>query len=191
LPEEITASVRVTDIFDAALLKVDKAFRGSVKDVAIAPTLSDVARRRIALEWQSNLERWIKDFADEEVEKLRQGIKENAFRGNRFESSVETIKRSFGVTERKAKFLARQETGLLMAKFKEARYTESGIHEYTWRCVAGSAAHPVRPSHKALDGKVFRFDTPPITTAPDEPTRRNNPGEDFNCRCHAVPRVKV
>jgi SPP1 gp7 family putative phage head morphogenesis protein len=99
------------------------------------------------------------------------------------------IRESFGVTEKKAKFLARQETGLLMAKFKESRYTESGIHQYKWRCSAGSAKHPVRPSHKVLDGRVFRWDTPPITTAPDEPQRRNNPGEDFNCRCVAIPIV--
>lgn len=191
LPAEIAGAVRVVDFFDAALLKVDKAFKGTVKDVAIAPELTPKQRRQIAEEWQENMERWVKDFADEEVETLRENIKRSAFRGTRYESSVATIRHSFGVTERKAKFLARQETGLLMAKFKESRYTESGIHEYTWRCVSGSASHPVRPSHKVLDGKVFRFDTPPITTPPSEPARRNNPGEDYNCRCHAIPRVKV
>lgn len=122
--------------------------------------------------------------------KLRKQVMAAAFRGNRYDALVKTIQRSYGVTVSKAKFLAHQETNLLMAKFKETRYTDAGIVEYRWRCVTGSKLHPVRPSHKALDGKIFRFDDPPITTPPSEAPRRNNPGEDYGCRCTAVPVVR-
>jgi SPP1 gp7 family putative phage head morphogenesis protein len=78
----------------------------------------------------------------------------------------------------------------MIAAYKKEKYTSAGVNKYKWRCVAGSPLHPVRPSHKALNGKIFSFDDPPITTMPGEPVRRNNPREDYGCRCHAVPIVE-
>lgn len=190
LPEEIAMRVQVSDLFDSTLWRVDRELKKTLKGITIAPDLTPHMAKRIASEWQENMDKWIKDFTEEEITSLRKDVQKAAFSGNRRESIIGAIKRSYGVTERKAKFLARQETSLLMTKFKESRYTDAGIHEYKWRCVAGSKLHPVRPSHKILDGKVFRWDTPPITTAPSEPVRRNNPGEDYNCRCAAIPIIR-
>ncbi len=184
---ELSASIHVSDLFDSSLWRVDRDVRKSLKDLAVAPQLTEHTAKRIAEEWQTNLDLSIKDFAEEEILKLREDIRKAAFSGNRRESVVKSIQRSFGVTENKAKFLARQETSLLMTKFKETRYTDSGVDEYRWRCVVGSPKHPVRPSHKILDGKIFRWDDPPTTSAPGEPARKNNPGQDFNCRCSAIP----
>jgi SPP1 gp7 family putative phage head morphogenesis protein len=94
------------------------------------------------------------------------------------------------VSANKAKFLARQETSLMTTKLKETRYREAGVNEYKWKTVAGSKLHPVRPSHKILEGRIFRWDDPPITTPPGEAVRRNNPGQDYNCRCFAQPIVR-
>ncbi len=189
LPEEIAGMVQVTDLFDSTLWKVDRQLKATLDRITVAPELTAHRRKRIAEEWQGNMDLWIKDFAEEEIAKLRKAIKESSFAGSRYEAAVGSIQRSYGVTAAKAKFLARQETSLLMTKFKETRYTDSGVHKYRWRCVVGSKLHPVRPSHKILDGKIFRWDAPPITTAPTEPTRRNNPGQDYNCRCAAIPIV--
>lgn len=190
LPEEIAGKLSVEQIFDASLWKVDREFRETVKSITVSPTLTDEARKRIASEWQTNMRLWVKDFTEAEIIKLRTNLKTAAFAGNRYESAVKTIQKSFGVSQNKAKFLARQETSLLMTKFKETRYSEAGVMEYRWGCVAGSKFHPVRPWHKALEGKVFRWDDPPITTKPGEPVRRNNPGQDYNCRCFAKPIVR-
>lgn len=181
LPEKIADNLVFSDIFDQTLWKVDEEFRKTLKGIIVPPQLTPETRKRIAEEWQTNMRLWIKNFTEEEIVKLRAKVKASAFAGNRYESLIKSIQRSYGVSSRKARFLARQETGLLMAKFKESRYTQSGVYEYRWRCVVGSPLHPVRPSHKALDGKIFRFDDPPITTGPGEPARRNNPGEDYNC----------
>lgn len=60
-----------------------------------------------------------------------------------------------------------------------------GIEEYKWVTVHDSR---VRHDHKALDGRIFRFDSPPIV---DNATgRRGNPGDDYNCRCHARPIIQ-
>jgi SPP1 gp7 family putative phage head morphogenesis protein len=190
LPEKIADSLTFSDIFDQTLWKVDEEFRKTLKGIIVPPKLTAETRKRIAEEWQTNMRLWIKNFTEEEIVKLRTKVKASAFKGNRYESLIKSIQSSYGVSSRKARFLARQETSLLMAKFKESRYTESGIHEYVWGCVVGSPNHPVRPAHKRLEGKTFRFDNPPITTEPGEPVRRNNPGEDYNCRCFSRPIVK-
>jgi SPP1 gp7 family putative phage head morphogenesis protein len=185
--EEITRTLRLEPILDAALWKVDGDLVKTLGSLTVTPVLTAEQRRRLAEEWEQDLKRGIKDFTAEEILKLRQDIKAAVLAGNRYEGVVKAIQHSYRVSANKAKFLARQETNLMVSKYKETRYAEAGVYEYRWRCVVGSPLHPVRPAHKALDGKVFRFDNPPVTTEPGEPQRRNNPGEDFNCRCQGVP----
>ncbi len=190
LPEEVADSVDSAKFFDSTLWKVDRELSKTLERISVTPTLSPTQRKKIADEWQRNLALDIKGFTAKQVVDLRKRIEEAAFSGNRRESLLKLIQESYGVAENKAKFLARQETSLLMAKFKETRYLDAGVTEYKWQCVAGSPAHPVRPAHKRLEGKIFRWDHPPITTEPDEPERRNNPGQDYNCRCSARPIVR-
>ena len=190
LPAEIAESVKLTDLFERTLWRTDGQLQKSLKGLAVAPKLTKDQSRIISEDWQENMDLWIKDFTEKQISDLRKTVRDNAFSGNRREALIASIKKSYGVTERKAKFLARQETALLMAKFKETRYTDAGVHEYRWGCVAGSPNHPVRPSHKKLEGKIFRWDDPPTTTMPGEPVRRNNPGQDYNCRCFAKPIIR-
>lgn len=178
------------DLFDKAIRRTDRDIATTLKAISIAPRLSPESARKIADEWERNLRLYIRGFADEEIIELRKSIKKSVFAGNRHETMIDAIRKSYGVTERKAKFLARQETNLLVTKLKETRYAESGVTEYRWRCVAGSPKHPVRRAHRKLDGTVQKFNHPPIVSEPGQAVRRANPGQDFNCRCVAVPIVK-
>lgn len=189
LPEEIAGKLKVESHFDRAIWKVQRKFKDSVAGLTITPQLTKVQSKRISSEWEKNMQLWINDFTKKEISELRRDIQKAAFSGNRYESAIKTIQKSYGVTENKARFLARQETSLLMTKFKQARYQEVGVDWYKWGCVGGSKNHPVRPWHRALEGKTFRWDDPPITTKPGEAVRRNNPGQDYNCRCFARPMV--
>lgn len=195
LPEQIAGSIQVADNFSSAIWKVDKDFRESVKTISIAPNLTKEQRERLADEWQNNMRLWIRDFSEKEISNLRGKIQKAAFAGDRRETLIKTIQSSYGVTANKAKFLARQETSLLMTELKQTRYKSAGVEEYKWRSVAGTPAHPVRHQHKKLAeasdrGKIYRWDDPPVTTEPGEPERRNNPGRDYNCRCFAIPVVR-
>lgn len=202
IPDELAKEFKCADLFDQTLFKADKSFQKNVKKITVTPTLSESARKRISTEWQDNMQLWIKDWTGEQIQKLRSDIYEHVVSGGRREALVppilkitKTIQGSHDEAVNKAKFLAHQETRLLMAKFKEVRYTDAGIHEYIWRCVhrphdASPKVHipgNVRYSHGQLDGKIFRFDSPPISTNPGEPARRNNPGQDYNCRCFSRP----
>ena len=184
--ESITDSLNIEHLYDRALWKTDQRIRKSVKGLTIAPTLTSEQRARISSEWTTNLKLHISDFTRNEVLSLRQEIAKAAFSGNRRESLLTSIASSYGVTANKAKFLAKQETSLLLTKFQQTRYEEAGVQYYKWVCVSGSKSHPVRPMHKKNDGKIFRWDDPPIV---DEQGNRKNPGQDWNCRCKARPVV--
>lgn len=190
LPVNIADKVKAKDIFDRTIHTVDRDFRESVKAITVAPELTEDQKTRIADEWTDNIKLSIKDFTEKEIRELREQVQKSVLSGNRFESLTKSIQKSYGVAANKAKFLARQETNLLAAKLKETRYQSVGVNEYEWRCVAGSKLHPVRPAHKKLEGEIFRWDNPPITSEPGQPERRNNPGQDYNCRCLARPVVR-
>lgn len=198
LPEEIADKLKVSELFDRTLWKVQRDFAKSVKGISIAPTLTKAQSIVIADEWQNNMKLYIKDWTKKEIVELRKSMKESVFAGNRYETAVKTIEKSYDVSTNKAKFLARQETGLLMAKYKEGRYTEAGIRKYKWKCVAGTALHPVRPTHKILDGKIFSWDNPRELdkngnvnpNGAHKPGENKNPQEDYNCRCTAIPIVE-
>lgn len=190
-PEEIAGKLNAAPALDRALAKTDRAFHESIEGVAVSPKLTAEQRARIADEWQNNLRLSIQGFAKEQASELREKMQGLVYGGQRWGASQKMISDAYGVAESKARFLARQETSLLMAKFKEVRYRSAGIEEYKWVCVQGSPAHPVRPEHKKLGdlskrGIVFKWSDPPLKT----PSGSKNAGEDFNCRCVAVPVVR-
>lgn len=191
LPEEIAEALTVTKIFDQTIWKTEKKFKDSVRGITIAPELTNDEIQRLSKEWAWNLKLFVRDFSEEHIADLREKVQKSVYAGNRRDFLAAQIQKSFGVSVNKAKFLARQETNLLMAKFKQVRYQSAGVNDYKWVCVNGSPAHPVRPDHKALGdrskkGETFKWTSPPLKTK----SGPKNPGEDYNCRCTAVPVVR-
>jgi SPP1 gp7 family putative phage head morphogenesis protein len=153
--------------------------------LAIPFELSPYARERIKDQYTYNLNLYIQKWQQEEIETLRLKVEKNVASGFRAESLQKDIQHQYGVSARKAKFLARQETQLLTAKYSQARYQEAGLTKYRWRTMGDRR---VRDSHRALNRRIFSFDNPPIV---DSATgARANPSEYFNCRCWAEVLVK-
>lgn len=171
---------------DRVIVDAGRQFIQSVatQGVAIPPEFTPTMREQMTRELTQNLDLYVKDFTVDMTKELRQLVEENALNGARTDKLAKIIESRFGVTKRKAEFLADQETGLLMAKYREARYADIGVQEYIW-----STSHDVRvrKDHASLDGKRFFFSAPPITNK--DTGARNNPGEDYRCRC--VPRPIV
>lgn len=158
-----------------------------LSQIVISPKIEGDQAKEIAREYSENMKLSIKGWTDEKVKELRGLVQEKVMAGERYEGLAKIIQDSYGTTQSKAQFLARQETNLLTTQIKEQRYKAAGVTEYRWRCVSGSPNHPVRPLHKIHDNKIFSFDNPPIV---DKKGNRKNPGEDYNCRCTAVPIVR-
>lgn len=170
------------------LTKLDRQFGSTTKvitgkdlEIPFNPKFADQVKEA----YTSNLEKYIKGWHDEAVLRLREKVEKNVQEGYRAESLIDIIKAERGVSQRKASFLARQETSLMTASYREIRYKDIGVQSYVW-----STAHDerVREDHQILNGHIFSFDNPPVT---DQRTgARNNPGEDYNCRCVAIPYIR-
>lgn len=159
-------------------------FQKTVQAISIVPKLTEDQRRIIATQWGENLDLYIKNWVADDILELRQKIEGNTFEGRRAEDMVKYIQKNYGTSKAKARFLARQETSLLMSKFQETRYRDIGSDEYRW---SGANDARERADHKALNGKVFRWSDPPVTNR--RTGAKNHPGEDFGCRCIAIPLV--
>lgn len=187
LPEEIAGKVKLENLFDKRIWSVDSDLKSTMKGLTVVPQLTKERAKVISEDYTNNMKLYIQEWTEKEIKELRQKMQVHSFKGLRYEGMIKEIQKSYDVSKKKAKFLARQETSLLMTGFKQQRYQEAGVRDYKWRCVVGTTRHPVRPMHKKLDGKMFSFDNPPVTSPNGA---RNNPGQDYNCRCVAVPIVK-
>lgn len=178
---------------DRVIVDAGRQFLSSVAHVdgiGVPAEFTPTMRKQLNEQLTQSLELSVKDFTQEMVSDLRQLVEENALKGMRTDRLARIIEARFGVTKRKAEFLADQETGLLMAKYRQARYADLGSQEYVWMCTLGPDGKPdarVRPDHAALNGRRFAYSSPPVV---DRATgRRCNPGEDFRCRC--VPKAII
>lgn len=84
------------------------------------------------------------------------------------------------VTTSRAKLIARTEIARANAQIVEAQAEFAEVDYYIWRTLLDEV---VRPTHAVLEGKIFRFDSPP--EIPGEGA--HGPGQFCNCRCYAEP----
>lgn len=148
----------------------------------ITPKLTDFRKSEIAENYTNNLDFWIKNWTEDEIVKMRNTVGQMAIDGKSTLDIEKYLLKRFGVSKRKAQFLARNESAIATTSYLQAKYTEEGFTQYRWRTNIDGRE---RPLHKKLNGQIFRFDDPPII---DERTgQKGNPGETYNCRCTFSP----
>lgn len=82
------------------------------------------------------------------------------------------------VSESRAELIARDQTLKLNGAITEIRQTNAGVEQYIW---STSQDERVREEHASLEGETFSWDSPPEV---------GHPGEDFQCRCVALPVIE-
>lgn len=117
----------------------------------------------------------IKSIEQQYLDKVQTIITQGAISGKLNRDLAKEIRDLGGVTENRAKFIARDQSSKINAALTQARHEELGIKKYRW---STSGDERVRDSHAENDGKIFSYDQPPET---------GHPGQDFNCRCVAIP----
>tara|TARA_R110000851_G_scaffold111760_1_gene235431 strand:- start:1137 stop:1952 length:816 start_codon:yes stop_codon:yes gene_type:complete len=118
----------------------------------------------------------IQSIPDQYFKSLVTIVNEGTTRGNRASSMFKEIRKLNGQTRKRAKVIARDQTQKVNSAITQARQESLGVVKYRWRT---SNDERVRATHKAHNGKVFRWDRPPKDTG--------HPGQDIQCRCVAEP----
>jgi SPP1 gp7 family putative phage head morphogenesis protein len=140
-------------------------------------------------------EPWLKDFTDLFVEsnvgliesigermhgEVRELVEGAAATGRRPESLAQEIEERFGVSESRARLIARDQVGKYNGMLSAARQQRLGIRSFIWRT---SGDERVRESHQAKEGITYEWQDPPQDTG--------MPGEDYQCRCTAEPDLEA
>lgn len=141
-----------------------------------------ISKKEIEKNYTANLQKYTKKWLIEKIPEMRLKIQKAVLDGYRQDEVQTMLEKEYGIMERKAKFLAQNETSIMIAQLKKATYKEMGFDEFVWNTILDSKE---RPEHRKLNGKIFRFDNPPVI---DERTgQRGLPGETYNCRCSLTP----
>lgn len=114
-------------------------------------------------------------------ERVHQLVEGGLVSGRRAESISKEILATGHVTKSRARLIARTEVARSAAMMLQARAMRAGSEGYIWRT---SRDADVRDTHRAMQGKFVRWDSPPKTDPSLDPYHA---GCGPNCRCWAEP----
>ena len=118
----------------------------------------------------------IKSIRSQYLDKVQNAVMQAMVKGTLNKDLAAQIKDLGKTTEKRAMFIARDQSSKLNAALTQARLEDVGIKKYMW---STSLDERVRDSHADKEGLVFEYVNPPADTG--------HPGHDFNCRCVAIP----
>lgn len=120
----------------------------------------------------------------EEVETL---VMANMRAGMRPGYIERALQEQFGVTSRRAKFIARDQTGKIQGELAEKQQKDAGFEYFQW---LDSHDQRVRHRHREIANKVTAYG-PGVYKWSNLPLSSDGtpikPGQDYNCRCVAIP----
>lgn len=131
-------------------------------------------------EWISENVDLISTIPEDTLDKMKDIVYEGFSSGKTTTRMLKDIQNAYGVSRRKAEFIARDQTAKLNSQIQKAQQQDAGIEEYVWSTTGDER---VRRSHKELNGKKFSWNDPPENSD----GRKCHPGQDYGCRCIGRP----
>lgn len=118
----------------------------------------------------------IKNLSDDAVKRVQQVVLDGLIAGTPRAEVQKSLTKQLGISDNRAKLIAQDQMAKLNSDLNRIRHEQAGVKEYVW-----TTAHDerVRPLHRALDGKQYRY---------GEPTGAEGglqPGQPVRCRCIA------
>ena len=198
-------------IFDDEVITIlddtGKELKKNVKKVAVIEVeLSDEQKEEIAANYTNNMQFYIKSWLEDTIPKMREKVRKAVFAGYREEqvqemltkdykkeilrsvrakSIPQTLEEEYRKFINKAKFLAQNETSIVLAELKKVQYQEMGAIGFIWDTIIDSRE---RPRHHLLNGKFFRWNDLPVI---DEKGTKGLPGQTYGCRCSLRPVFEI
>lgn len=145
----------------------------------------------VKAEWKAQQSRLVDSIVNTYIEKLQIIVSNAVQRGTAMSEVKEEIKVLLNTTEKRAKFIARNEVGNLNGIITMRRQVDCGISVYQW---SSSHDERVRASHAEMDGKYFYWNSDKvgeINGIKVYPAPKYHPCMDYNCRCAALPVIDL
>jgi SPP1 gp7 family putative phage head morphogenesis protein len=150
----------------------------SLKTSAMPPQVVEIYKAAVA----ENVA-LIKSISTDYLNQVQGSVMRSITSGRGLEDLVPALQKYEGVTHRRARNIALDQTRKTYNQINRGRMQALGVKSFMWHH-SGGGAHP-REDHVEMDGKVYRFDDPPVI---DERTgERGIPGQAVNCKCTMSP----
>ncbi len=121
------------------------------------------------------------------LDQVRTIVTQNVRAGNRYEDVARELQTRLGVSQRRAKLIARDQTAKIAGDLSERRQRAVGFGYFKW---STSRDAKVRDRHADIARRktkygigVYKWDELPKSDS----GKRIKPGDDFQCRCVAIP----
>jgi SPP1 gp7 family putative phage head morphogenesis protein len=159
---------------------------GMLGDEAVKEQLNHAVKENVGL---------IQSIQTDFIHDIGEKVFTNLTNGGRHENLASLIRERGNVTQRRAKFIARDQTAKLNSALTETRSKALGLDLYEW---GGAGDERERKSHFVLNGKTCKYSDPSVYSDDGGKTWKKrksiggfegNPGEDYQCRCVALPKV--
>ncbi len=150
-------------------LKTDTLRSGPIGEIAKAAVAENVSL--------------IKSIPEQYLQKVQGAVMRSITTGNGLQDLVPFLEEQEGVTVRRAKNIALDQTRKAYQSINAGRMKAAGIKKFEW--IHSGGGQKPRPDHVAMNGDIYSYDDLPVI---DERTgERGIPGQAPNCRCTARP----
>nr|DAP79016.1 MAG TPA: Minor capsid component [Caudoviricetes sp.] len=162
----------------------DKAFLSALRSAGLTVrfTQTEATRRAFDVALSGNVG-LIRSIGQQYLSRVEDSVWRSVNAGYTMSQLSKELRKDFGVSERRAAFIARDQTNKAKAVIEKARRQELGITEAIW--LHSHAGKEPRPSHVAANGK--RFD---VSKGMYLDGKWVQPGEEINCRCSSRAVIK-
>ena len=142
--------------------------------------------------WVAENVKSIQAITENQLPTMKNIIMEGYFNGDSITKIKNQIVKQLGVEKRHARSIAVDQMGTLNSQITRYQQQKAGCDKYWWCAVMDSRT---RESHAFFHGKIYSWDAPPVgwyrTKRGIVYTRACHPGEDYGCRCVAMPVFEV
>lgn len=129
----------------------------------------------------------IRSISSEYLAGVNQAVQRSITTGNGLKTLVPYLKKHKGVTQRRARTIALDQTRKAFSNLTAARMEILNVDEYEWLHMGGT--REPRKLHERMSGQIYSLKNPPII---DEKTKqRGKPGDLINCKCKMRPIIKL
>ena len=157
----------------------DAALRRRMREagftVRFRPTERQVSAYRAVVAENVNL---IRSIPQQFLKDVRSAVWTSVMRGGSMSELSDSIRKKYGITYRRAAFIARDQVAKSKSVMENARRAELGITEAVWQH-SGAGKEP-RPTHVRMNGKRYKLAEGMYDAAEQQYVQA---GELPNCRC--------
>ena len=141
-------------------------FSGLMSDSVLKEAIDEAVAANVAL---------INSIPQQYFDRIEQAVMASMQAGTLNDDLADELKKIKGMTDNRAKLIARDQLGKINSRLSQVRQQSLGITHYYW-----STSHDerVRDRHRRWDGDLIAWDSPTID---------GHPGQAINCRCTAIP----